>query len=769
MKTIKLILIACIVYFTSLGVKASVPCYELVWADEFNDTTLNLNNWNIEVNGSPANNELEYYTARTQNISVGDTVLTISALKESYLGKAYTSGRINTSNKFSFQYGKIESRMKLPYGQGIWPAFWMLGNSIGSVGWPSCGEVDIMEMIGGGAGRDNTIHCTLHWGPVTNGTHPSYGLPYTLPSGKFADAYHTFTTEWSATTLTTYCDSVQYYTIDLSPAGLNAFKAPFFIILNLAVGGDWPGSPNTSTVFPQTLKVDYVRVYQTKAMVKMDGNEEVYASDTAVIYKLPWVSGWSYNWTIPVDAQVVGVSDSNIIKINWGCSDDTVKCDVTGGCGAGSYSMPVKIKQPVITGPFFFTNNETGMIFSFPKLHSTTYNWTVPSGASITSGQGTDSITVTWGTIQDSVRLDVTNGCGTSHYALKVWTYGEYPYPDPLVRHDIPGEFNATDYDYGGEGVAYHDHEVLNQGPVAAPRHSEGVDTELGDGGNPDVGWIVAGEWIQYLIHVTQDNLYAIKVRNGSASTLASIGPLHFIINGAERGTLAVTKTGAWSTFHDQVAYLNLTTADTLLRLEFGNGDFNISDISFFIDTVPPSVIITSTPVDTVTGDFKITMTFSEKVTGFTESDLNIINGISKAGSFKTANNIVFTDTITPGSVGKVTIGIDANVCTDLGLNENIAAIPDTVVYVLPTAIENSPVSSVNFYPNPVQGVLYYNITGYSGTSELSIYDMVGNLVYVNTFNDAVGNIDMSSFRTGAYILKVKMGNNVLVKKLLVK
>ena len=760
------------VYFTSLNVKASAPCYELVWADEFNDTTLNLNNWNIEVNGSPANNEKEYYTARPQNISVGDTVLTITALKESYLGKAYTSGRINTANKFTFQYGKIEARMKLPYGQGIWPAFWLLGSNISTIGWPYCGEMDIMEMIGGSTGvnSDSKIYTTLHWASST-GTDLSNGSSKSLTSGKFADAYHTFTLTWDANAVNAYFDgaATAYYTLSPLPTNFNAFKQPFFIIFNLAVGGSWPGDPNTSTVFPQTLKVDYVRVYQTIDNVKMSGNEEVYASDTAVTYKLPWVSGWNYNWTVPAGAQVIGASDSNIIKLNWGCSDDTVRCKVTGGCSPDSFSMPVKIKQPVITGPFFYTNNQTGMIFSFPRLHSTTYNWAVPAGASITSGQGTDSITVTWGTIQDSVRLDVTNGCGTSHYALKVWTYGEYPYPDPLVRHDIPGEFNATDYDYGGEGVAYHDHEVLNQGPVAAPRHSEGVDTELGDGGNPDVGWIVAGEWIQYLIHVTQDNLYAIKVRNGSASTLASIGPLHFIINGAERGTLAVTKTGAWGTFHDQVAYLNLTTADTLLRLEFGNGDFNISDISFFIDTVPPSVIITSTPVDTVTGDFKITMTFSEKVTGFTESDLNIINGISKAGSFKTANNIVFTDTITPGSVGKVTIGIDANVCTDLGLNENIAAIPDTVVYVLPTAIENSPVSSVNFYPNPVQGVLYYNITGYSGTAELSIYDMVGSLVYVNTFNDAVGNIDMSSFRTGAYILKVKMGNNVLVKKLLVK
>ncbi|HUX60335.1 MAG TPA: glycoside hydrolase family 16 protein, partial [Ignavibacteriaceae bacterium] len=138
--------------------------YKLVWSDEFNDSTLDLSKWSFEIgNNHGYNNEMEYYTSRTQNCSEQNGLLTITALKESYSGFNYTSARINTQNKFSFKYGKIEARIKLPYGQGIWPAFWMLGDNINQVSWPGCGEIDIMEMIGG-QGRENTVYGSAHWG-----------------------------------------------------------------------------------------------------------------------------------------------------------------------------------------------------------------------------------------------------------------------------------------------------------------------------------------------------------------------------------------------------------------------------------------------------------------------------------------------------------------------------------------------------------------------------------------------------------------------------
>jgi beta-glucanase (GH16 family) len=755
-------------------VKAYADCWELVLADEFNGTSLDTSKWNIEVNGNPPNAELEYYTDRPQNVSVGDTVLSLTAIKENYSGKSYTSGRINTQNKFSFKYGRIESRMKLPYGQGMWPAFWMLGNSISTVGWPNCGEIDIMEMVGGtvAGGGDNVTHATLHWGPVdSKGNHPNYGQLKTLTSGKFSDAFHTFGVTWSSTGLTADLDGSTFYTIafnlTLNP-GQQAFRTPFFPILNLAVGGSWPGSPNANTVFPQSMKVDYVRVYQSKKDVAIAGSPSAYPSDSALIYNVPFVSDWGYQWELPAGATAIGALDSNVVKVNWGCSDALISCIITGGtCVDDTVSMPVTIKQPKISGPDFFSTAPSGNVFSFPSLASSTYNWSVPAAASITSGQGTNSITVTWGTQTDSVKLDVTNVCGISNYIKLALKAGEYPYPDPFIRHAIPGSFNAVEYNYGGEGVAYHDAEAANQGPAAAPRHNEGVDTELGDNGNPDVGWIISGEWLNYSISVAETKTYAVNVRNGSGSTATSIGPIHLIVNGTERTTVPVGSTGAWNTFVDKIVNIDLTTADTLLRIEMGAGNFNISEISFFNDTIAPTETITTTPSGTVHNKFKVTVTFSEAVTGFSESDISVTNG-TLSGDFAAVSALVYTDSIVPVAPGNVDINIAAGVCMDAVSNANLAATPLTVSYIPVAVNELSDTKSIDIYPNPINGVMNYKISNFSGIAEFSIFNVVGSLIYRDNFTVPSGTIDMSDIKSGTYILKVKTGNNVYIQKILV-
>jgi beta-glucanase (GH16 family) len=259
MKSRLLILIPFMLPFCS----ASAQNYQLVWSDEFDGSQVNSSIWDIRNDGNVQNNELEYYTNRPSNLAVINGSLVLTALSEEYGGRHYTSARLST--KLSWQYGKVEARMKLPYGQGIWPAFWMLGANINTVSWPACGEIDIMEMIGGPSrsnppGGDNYLFGTAHW--ANNGSHAQYGLNYRLSSGRFADGFHVFSIAWTPTRITWYVDGTQYCAIDTSPSGLSAFRAPFFILLNLAVGGSWPGSPDASTLFPQTMEVDYVRVYQ---------------------------------------------------------------------------------------------------------------------------------------------------------------------------------------------------------------------------------------------------------------------------------------------------------------------------------------------------------------------------------------------------------------------------------------------------------------------------------------------------------------------------
>jgi PKD repeat protein len=233
----------------------------LIWSEEFDYSGMpNKSKWNMEIGGGGwGNQELQYYTNRESNASVSNGTLKITARKENFEGNQYTSARITTQNKFDFKYGRIEARIKLPYGKGIWPAFWMLGKNFNSVGWPACGEIDIMELFGG-PDSDNIIRSTLHW--ENNGERAEYGEDYKLPSGIFADDFHIFSLEWDDKQVVSYVDGIQYYSIDITPAELSEFRKNFFIILNVAVGGNRPGSPDSSTQFPQTMEIDYVRVYR---------------------------------------------------------------------------------------------------------------------------------------------------------------------------------------------------------------------------------------------------------------------------------------------------------------------------------------------------------------------------------------------------------------------------------------------------------------------------------------------------------------------------
>jgi len=239
--------------------------WKLTWHDEFDGAQLDLSKWEYVVGGNGfGNRELEYYTGRAQNLYLENGTLVIQALKEDYSGadevkRGFTSARIQTKGKFSQAYGKFEARIKVPYGQGIWPAFWMMGDV--AAGWPANGEIDIMENIGR---EPAMVHGTVH-GPGYSGEH-GIGAPFSLPGGqRFCDDFHVFGVEWEPNAIRWYVDGKQYHAV--TPASLPAgakwvYGHPFYILLNLAVGGEWPGYPDATSKFPQTMVVDYVRVYR---------------------------------------------------------------------------------------------------------------------------------------------------------------------------------------------------------------------------------------------------------------------------------------------------------------------------------------------------------------------------------------------------------------------------------------------------------------------------------------------------------------------------
>ncbi|MEZ4932324.1 MAG: glycoside hydrolase family 16 protein [Saprospiraceae bacterium] len=234
----------------------------LTFEDNFDtDGPVDAASWNVEIGTGDngwGNNELQYYTDRPENIKVEGGMLHITARQESFQGSGYTSARITTKGKVEQQYGRFEARIQLPWGQGIWPAFWLLGSNIDEVSWPQCGEIDIMEYRGQ---APSTLVGTVHGPGYSAGE--SVSKEYILPNDRFDTGFHIFGIEWGPDYINFYVDDVLYNQITPEDVdGEWVFDQPFFIILNMAVGGNFVGPVGPNTVFPQTMLVDYVRVYK---------------------------------------------------------------------------------------------------------------------------------------------------------------------------------------------------------------------------------------------------------------------------------------------------------------------------------------------------------------------------------------------------------------------------------------------------------------------------------------------------------------------------
>ncbi|MEX0981310.1 MAG: family 16 glycosylhydrolase [Bacteroidales bacterium] len=566
-------------------------CYELLWSDEFNYTGYpDSTYWTAEEGGSGwGNNESQYYTVNDPgNAKVENGLLTITALKENYGGRNYTSARLITRGKFNVQYGKVEARMKLPYGQGIWPAFWMMGESITEVGWPACGEIDIMEMIGGN-GREKTTHGTLHWD--NNGNHAQAGSSYTLESGTFSDDFHLFSIIWTPQSIRWFIDDIQFHVIDITPAGLSEFHSNFFILLNLAVGGNWPGYPDATTQFPQALEVDYVRVYKESTEIEeitVEGDDHVAQKAAEKEFSLPYSSGWTYNWSVPEGVEIISGQDSSHIIVNWGCETGTITCYLTGSCETYEIYKQITVDTE-IHGPMFVSENQQEALFYTDSMIASVLNWTVPSDIEITGGQGTDSIYVNWGTTYENISLSIENSCGNTNLEYEVIKAGQYPYPDINTPHSIPGTINAVEFDYGGQDISYRDNTPGNEGSGA--RQDTNVDTQTSDNGNPNVGWITNGEWLEYTIAVDSASYYAIELRVATANSVG--GPFSFHFNGVELlGGITVANTGGWSSFKTiKAGTVYLTEKDTLMRVSFDTGGFNLGNMTFTTTTKPDNIV----------------------------------------------------------------------------------------------------------------------------------------------------------------------------------
>lgn len=266
--------------------------YELVWSDEFNGNSLDTNTWNYEIGTGSwgwGNNEQQYYTDR--NIKVSNGTMKITAKREDYGGMKYTSSRITTKNKKNFKYGKIEARIKMPKFKGVWPAFWMLGANQDSVGWPKCGEIDIVEAIN----DENLVYGTLHWFHDPGNNNADSGSSVAVAD---RTEYHVYGVEWTADKLRWYVDGKVYRTMDVSNDSFSEVRKEYFVIFNMAIGGQWPGYDIDETAFPATMEVDWVRAYKKveETTTKYTGPMITVTEDAVETCSEKWGSYFGSDW-----------------------------------------------------------------------------------------------------------------------------------------------------------------------------------------------------------------------------------------------------------------------------------------------------------------------------------------------------------------------------------------------------------------------------------------------------------------------------------------
>ncbi|MDZ4707990.1 MAG: family 16 glycosylhydrolase [Saprospiraceae bacterium] len=330
-------------------------CPSLIWFDEFNGTKLDVSKWTYQIGDGCdiglcqwGNNELQWYTSSEENLLLSGGTMKIVARKQTVQNRNYTSARIRSIQKGDIKYGRIEARMKLPFGQGIWPAFWMLPSEDVYGGWPQSGEIDIMEYLGH---EPSTIHGTLHFGQ-TWPNNSSTTKSFTLAEGNFYNSFHDYALEWSEYEIKWYIDGYLYSSKAISDMGNQRwpFDQKFHFLFNLAVGGTWPGIPNATTVFPQIFEIDYIRVYDKTGQAHLSGPARVPSRAKNVVYALSNVlPGSVITWNVPEGTTFKNGQGSDSINLDWGSTGGKVMAVIKSSCGEKIFVLAVAVEPELVS------------------------------------------------------------------------------------------------------------------------------------------------------------------------------------------------------------------------------------------------------------------------------------------------------------------------------------------------------------------------------------------------------------------------------------
>lgn len=709
-------------------------CLKLIWADEFNGTNLDNAKWNYDIgNGCPdlcgwGNNEQQYYSNATDNVKVEDGVLKITAKEDTLGGLSYSSGKIHSQNKGDFRYGRIEARMKLPETQSIWSAFWLLPTESTYGVWPRSGEIDIMELLGH---EPNKVHGTIHTGLPWRFTGDNYTLPEPI---SFADSFHVFALEWGVDTIRWFVDDILYHEINSNAIGPWApFQEDFYLILNVAVGGNWPGFPDATTILPQTMEVDYVRVYNTPDRFQILGEQPVIGA-TGHEYHTFDVADANYSWTVPDGATITDGQGTANITVDWGCSTGAIQLALQTDCDTVFLAYAVDdFEELNIAGLAVVEENQTGITFSIPAVDGGIYDWTIPMDAAIVSGQGTNEITVDWGCSAGAVVVNLNSTCVTSIIDTFSVSLADYPITGfSIVQTNSAGKIYTVDKISG----ATYNWSVPIDAVIASGQGSNEITVDFGVlNGDVSVDITTSCGTQTYTLAVTLDpsfiycNFDGVDLEWGDfgGSIVEKIAnPFQTGINTSDHVGKTRKDPGAqtWAgIFGDLAGEMDLAANPFLQMKVYAEVS---GDVLFKLEDLSPG---TTSPIE-VPLTYNTTNQWVNMIWDFTDQPTDVFDRIALFFDFgSTATNFWYFDDV----IGRAS---------------------------LTTNIKELTVAPIKIFPNPTTGQLSIDLNGLFNQTDdfvVQIINTQGKVIYNEQMQKNSGQLtlDLSNFFNETYFIRL--------------
>ncbi|MCM8568646.1 family 16 glycosylhydrolase [Gramella jeungdoensis] len=790
----------------------TAQCPNIIWQDEFDGTDLDLLKWTYQIGDGCdqnicgwGNNELQSY--QEANVEVSNGTLKITARKERIRGSQYTSGRINSKGKADFTYGRFEASIKLPAGDGLWPAFWMLPTDEFYGTWPQSGEIDIMEYV---ASNPDEILGYIHYGdPYPD--NQSQGNTYKLQNDVFYNEFHEFAIEWEPGEIRWYMDGILYSTKttqDISPANW-PFDKDFHFLLNVAVGGNLGGEVNDS-MLPATMEVDYVRVYDG-FKPSIDGESVVSNMESGVIYSLDnLASGVNVTWSVPSGASIVSGQGTDSVTIDFGSESGSVSASFNDGCTSQSLSMAVEVEPPYVKA-FSFENFDDPATATFSSSTGTLTEVNNPAPNPVNSSALSGKYVRNSGEQYDLIVYDVTNITDASEYVLKnkkfyIDVYTNAPIGTEIILQLETADATSTNYPTGR-----HSRYVAT---IKENNNWQRLEFDLMD--EPDPSASDAGVQSMILLFnsnsFTGDTYYYDNLDSYNADSGASNqSPAVSVTNPSDGASFSTGSTISITA--------DASDADGTVDLVefFVNGNSIGSDNSqpYSIDWQVPegSSSITAVATD---NDNASTTSASVNVTGENTGSAtsmyvtSITTGTADAGKgakYGTATVTVIDDLGNPvegasisgtfsgsfseqataitGTDGTAVLQTQASakgsvtveLCVDAVSHSSLIYDSSSNVITCTAGAQKASVqksdatlskdgtkkvTTLNFLmsPNPTRSVVEFSMKGMEALNKISIYDMSGKLMFQRKLSNDTGEFDISDFPNGMYLVKVENNKN---------